>query len=233
MLIKYMGGLDMPPDFPVEPFEAIVETTRAHRESALGAWGEFASGWNALCWRYRAAAEHDNAFTRSVQEYGPGPEPEARYRQEENLFTFFVSGLSALEAFAYGTWAMVWASGDAAFALSTEDERKGVTLPAFRRQLKRHYSATPLEGAVGKLVDPENAGYAEWTRLRNTLAHRGSPGRHHQTSGPTGWARRQIDGETTEIHIDDQTTAQRRAWLSTILGELLEAAALFTSERFD
>jgi hypothetical protein len=228
-----MGGLIMPPDFPVEPYESILQMTLKHRESAPDAWSEFASGWNALCWRYRAAAEHDEAFSFSVQRDGPGPEPEARYRQEDQLFTFFVAGLSTLEAFAYGTWAMVWASGDAAFALSTEDERKEVKLATLRRQLEPEYSATSLAGAVRELVDPENAAYKEWTRLRNTLAHRGSPGRHHQTSGPTGWARTEIAGETTEIELGIETTARRRAWLATTLGELLQAAALFTRERFD
>jgi hypothetical protein len=233
MFVKYMGGLAMPSDFPAEPFEAILETTRKHRESTLAAWGEFASGWNALCWRYKAAAEHDETFTRSVQQDGPGPEPEARYRQENQLFTFFVAGLSALEAFAYGMWALVWVSGDAAFALKTENDRKRVDLRTLHAKLALHYSATQLEVEVGRVVNPTNSAFEEWTWLRNTLAHRGSHGRHHQTSGPTGWARREIDGEPREIHIDVETTARRRAWLSTTLGELLEAAALFTRERFD
>jgi hypothetical protein len=224
VFVKYMADLAMPDDFPVGPFEAILEATRERHESAREAWGKFASGWNALCWRYRAAAEHDEALTRSVHEHGPGPEAEPRYRQEDDLFTFFVAGLSTLEAFAYGMWAMVWASGDAAFALSTEDERKGVTIPAFRRQLERRYPATPLERTVGELVDAENAEYAEWTRLRNTLAHRGAPRRHHVMGGPTGWA---------DVEIGVETTARRREWLSTTLGELLDTAALFTSERFD
>jgi hypothetical protein len=222
MFVKSMGDLAMPADFPVKPFEAVLETRRAHRESRPEAWGEFASGWNALCWRYRAAADHADAFTRSVQKDGPGPEPEARYRQEEHLFTFFVAGLSTLEAFAYGTWAMVWASGDAAFALSTEAKRRQVKLRTLDKRLVLHYPATPLADTVRKLV--ANAEFAKWTRLRNTLAHRGSPGRHHVLGGPTGWA---------DVGIGDETTAPRRVWLAMTLGELLEAAVLFASERFD
>ncbi len=218
----------MPNEFPVEPYEAILDALRQQNYPVVEAWGEFASAWNALSWRYLAVVEQDEGFRRSVENDGSSPEPLGRFRQEHHLFTFFVAGHSALEAFGYGTWAMLWATGDDEFELSTSSKRKRVTLDALRKRLAGRDPAAPLAVALDGLL--ESSDYKDWAALRNTLTHRGSPPRLHRahTGGPppprpTDWG---------ELPLDAQTTAVRREWLAEILRRLLLAAGMLAQEHF-
>jgi hypothetical protein len=217
-------GLTMPPDFAVDPYEAIFEAVLRKRESAPDAYREFAAGWCALSYRFAALATHDEAFSESARIYGLSPPHPARHRQEDELFAFFVAGISALETFAYGTWAMIWATGDADFALTTPAEQRRASVGSLRNRLVGRDASGPLALALGDLT--ESTEFADWADVRNALTHRGTPGRHHRVGGepePMPWG---------TIHLDERTTTLRRAWLATTLGVLLSAAEVFASEHF-
>jgi hypothetical protein len=215
----------MPADFPAAPYEAVLEAVRQTREAAPAPWGEFAVAWVSLSHRFVMVAEHDEAFATSVRRDGLGPPPPVRHRQDENLFSFFVAGISTLETFAYGTWAMVWAAGDTDFALATPGKQRQVNLRSLRARLDRRNAQAPLTLALGRVIDSNE--YSAWADVRNALTHRATPGRHHTVSTgdhdpePMPWG---------AIHLDEQTTTLRRAWLATTLSELLSAAEVFASE---
>jgi hypothetical protein len=214
----------MPADFPVAPYEAVLDAVSETRHAAPAPWGEFVVAWVSLSHRFVMVAEHDEAFAASVRSDGLSPQPPVRQRQDENLFSFFVAGISTLETFAYGTWAMVWATGDTDFALATSDEQRRVSLRSLRARLDRRDAQTPLALALGRVVDSDEL--TAWADVRNAITHRATPGRHHRVGGepePMPWG---------TIHLTEQTTTLRRAWLATTLGVLLSAAEVFASEYF-
>jgi hypothetical protein len=213
----------MPTDFPVAPYESVHEAVLQTRHAAPTPWGEFVVAWNSLSHRFVMVAEHAEAFATSVRRDGLGPPPPVRQRQDENLFSFFVAGISTLETFAYGTWAMVWATGDTDFALATSDDQRRVSLHSLRARLDRRDAQAPLALALGRVLDSDE--FAAWADVRNALTHRATPGRHHTLGDPAPmpWG---------AIHLDEQATTLRRAWLATTLGELLSAAEVFASEHF-
>ena len=121
---------------------------------------------------------------------------------------------------------MLWAAGDDEFELSTSSKRKRVTLDTLRKRLAGRYPAAPLAAAIDGLL--ESSEYKDWSALRNTLTHRGSPPRLQRAHiggppppQPTDWG---------ELPLDAQTTAVRREWLAEILGGLLIAAGLFAQQ---
>ena len=134
---------------------------------------------------------------------------------------FFVAGISALETLAYGTWAMVWATGDSAFALTTPDEQRRMSVGALRRRLDGRDAGAPLAVALRDLSQSED--FTGWADVRNALTHRGTPGRHHHIGDkePMPWG---------TIRLDRQTTSLRRAWLASVLSNLLRGAEVFASE---
>src|SRR4051794_2567 len=90
-------AIEMPDYFPTEPYDRLGEITRPHSPSQ--AWGESAVGWNALGYRFRAAAEASDAFIESLAR--DRAEHEERFVQETALYGFFVGGQSAIESFGY------------------------------------------------------------------------------------------------------------------------------------
>jgi hypothetical protein len=53
-------GLEMPVDFPREPYEAVFSLVAPFAENQQFAWEEFAGAWNAIS--YRFMAELDPGF---------------------------------------------------------------------------------------------------------------------------------------------------------------------------
>ena len=121
---------------------------------------------------------------------------------------------------------MLWAAGDDEFELSTSSKRRAVTLHSLRKRLARSYPTAPLAAALDGLLESNE--HKDWSVLRNTLTHRGSPPRLHRAHiggptppRPTDWGK---------LPLDAQTTAVRREWLAEILGGLLIAAGLFARQ---
>ncbi len=91
----------MPHDFPQVQYDAGHRhcQPKMNPEPPLGEkWDEYSFAWNAVADRFRAVAEHDEAFVAALSR----DSPEDRSVQDRESFGFFVSGLSTLAAFSYG-----------------------------------------------------------------------------------------------------------------------------------
>ena len=216
-------GVDMPPGFP----SAVVERVNAQVARQVGtespAWTEFAGGWNGLTYRLVACRDAADEFSRSLADHGESPQPRERYRQDSDLFAFFVCGLSALECFTYAVHAIGWMAGEPAFAMATESQRRGVSIPATATRLTRVFAGTEIGARMTALVaDPT---FVEWGKARNHLAHRASPARLFFVGGeprPAAWWELQIDSALTRTRLD---------WLVTTLNDLLVATDAFAGAR--
>src|SRR5438552_662168 len=99
-------GIDVPPDFPFDPYMSI-----HHRlEHFAGAtadltWRQFAVAWNAVAYRFVACAEYDEAFRSDFSRVGVNAAGMDRYRQQRDTYGCVANACSVIEAFHYASHA--------------------------------------------------------------------------------------------------------------------------------
>ncbi len=91
-------GIHVPSAFPTEDHSAVHHWMIDCKDKYPEAWRLFTTGWNGLVYRYRAADESGDEFTR-IALLGRPPTFEERYLQDSALFTFSVCALSTIECF--------------------------------------------------------------------------------------------------------------------------------------
>ena len=99
MVISQTIGIDMPGDFPTIAHNAVNDKLKLCQPRNPKVWSEYAGGWNAIAFRFSAAADADATFTASVKL--PVASLEEYQVQEKALFAFFVTGYAAIESFTY------------------------------------------------------------------------------------------------------------------------------------
>jgi hypothetical protein len=220
-------GLNMPDDFPAEAYNAVYTRVSPKQKLYPIPWPEWAGAWNALAYRFQSLADHDAAFTGSVRNYGDAPGHEERYLQERELFSFFVTGLSAIECFCYGIYAIVSMIDPTNFPMATFQDRKRVTPQKTADLFDKHFQADAMTVTLQRLLG--HTEFEKWEGWRNLLAHRVTPGRA-LTLARTGGAWKDVELKTGKetLTIDTNTTSSRRAWLSKTLGDLLTESGAFT-----
>src|SRR5882724_6966808 len=98
-------GLEVEVDFPADPYEEI--HAKAHKAFGRDTlYIEFAGAWNAVPYRFQAAAQCDLELKASLQQHGAGQEPTQRLAQERAIFEFFGSAVSAVESVFYALYAI-------------------------------------------------------------------------------------------------------------------------------
>ncbi len=145
-----MPSINMPADFPSKPYGDVYQrlaNALANQQPQHPSWLEYSAAWVGLEYRFRSCAEHDEAFTESVKEFGDAPALSERYNQERNLFGFFVTGLSAIECACYGLFAIGSMLHPNGFPFTTADDKR---LVSPKRTLEKYEAkdAFPREGLV-------------------------------------------------------------------------------------
>jgi hypothetical protein len=218
-------GVPIPQDFDGELYSRVYRAIeRKYAIPSQKSFQQVAWALQGLVYRFTACAEHDDAFTASFKAHGHPLQPE-RYQQEKHLFGFFVTGLSALECFAYASYWLGSLLDAAAFPTGTDQSLRAITCPHTAACFGRRFPNDPLESTTKRLFDSQE--FQRWAEIRNMLAHRSHPGRAIYASigsapeKPTEWVK--------DIVIDVKTTRSRRTWLSTGITELLNAAETFVA----
>lgn len=205
-------------DFPVIPFE-VVHTKLGPFKDEQPAHSNFIGAWNAIAYRFQGMVDYDESFTSSIQKLGPGPGQPDRYRQERDLYGFFVSGASLFDAFAFG----LYAAGllVAPSALPNANERQ-IEWPFTSRNFRKVF---PTDSVSHVLTRTEtHPAYLDLRKIRNVLAHRIAPPRHHRMSSGANLGR-------LDIPLNETTTSERRTQFSSLLHDLLDAAQEFVESR--
>jgi hypothetical protein len=218
-------GIEMPPDFPLQPYDNIRNRLVGERDKDPESWGELASAWNAIAYRFCSCAEHDETFSQSVRRAGNSPPGRERYIQERELFCFFVTGMSAIECLCYGLFAIGSMLDKEAFPFVTIEDRKAITPERTASRFRTTFSRENITSTLKRLTESQD--YQRWRTIRNILSHRSTPGRQFFRGGAR-------DGEAVwgEIMIDQNTTVSRRRWLAGAVRDLLEATDSFTVAQF-
>lgn len=223
MAVVSTVGLEAPQDFPTSAYESVHRRVCAHVKDGSSAWFEYAGAWNGVIYRFLSLAEHDLSFTDSFRRFGDSPSPPERYRQERELFGFFLNGLACVESFAYGLFAIGSLVDPGAFPINKPDDLRSINLNRTQVNFTAVFPEERITATLGQLRGSSEL--HAWKDIRNILAHRSAPGRSIYTSGePAVWRAGPV--------LDLSTTGSRRAWLAQVLSALLGDADAFVQKVF-
>ena len=215
-------GLVMPNDFAAEPYEAIRSRVVAKKEAYPHSWAQYAGAWNAFAYRFLSCADHDRAFIGSIRRFGNSPPQPERYKQERELFGFFVTGLAAIESLCYGLFAIASMLDAQNFPITKPDHMRSINPEKTTKQFAVAFPEEDITAALQQMCTAQD--FRDWKEIRNILAHRSTPGRVFHLGGPHHGEALWVKG----IQIDINTTASRREWLAITTCALLNAADDFT-----
>ena len=211
--------LELPNDFPVNALDAIhvqlSDPSEARRKSPE--WAEWALACNGIVYRYLAADDHATELASSFDRGLSPPQPE-RYRQERLLFSFFAEGLSCLECLYYGFY-FVGAMIDPT-SFNAKVDPRDVTASFVTSAYERRFPSEQLSATLRAVFD--DADTRAWRRVRNTLAHRGSPGRAFYEGGPQS-----CEAEWLAESLSGTLIRARRDWLGNTVERRLAPAVGF------
>lgn len=217
------NGLVPAPDFPVEPYEAVHDLVVA-RWGNHALYEDFAGAWNAVSYRFEAAAKSGAEFEDSMRVAGATPTPDERFRQDSALAEFFSGGYSVFESVFYGLHTIGTCLDPSVFSLATPKARQQVSPSHTTAVFKKAFAGDPFITVLDAFAtDPA---YLEWKEIRNVLTHRTAPGRRMYVgigvddAPPTEW-------KLNDIPMDETLVPARRAALARLLAHLMDAGAIF------
>jgi hypothetical protein len=226
-------GLVLPTGFPDGLFEDVKHRIVPSFRNPSPELDNVLGAQNAVRFRLRACVEYSEEFVNCVRQVGGGPSMESRYRQERQLFGFFVSGIAALESFNFFIHFAAAQLKPSAFPIQKPEDIRAITRRATAEGFTTEFPGDALTVALNNLAkDPK---LKEWLRVRNALAHRTAPGRVvYGSMNPNSRAPApdwKID-PAGPIKIDENLTPLRLQWLVATLADLVSAADPFTRKYF-
>jgi len=233
-----MIGIAMPSDFPNDENQAIWGRLTTHQKDDEERFGECGAALLGITRRFKAAADHDEAYIKAISRKGRGSPQDQVYRQDKELFDFFINGYAVLDCFVYGAYfigSLVQPSG---FPLVGADDRHKINVKKTTEAYLNTFKTESISDAISEVFAYDrtnrvyvNAEYEAWSQIRNVIAHRSHPGRMHYLSTtpamdrPSEW---RVVGMPV---LDATTTASRRAWLAGTLQHLLKTMEGFVWSR--
>jgi hypothetical protein len=146
-------------------------------------YDHFYSAWVGVAFRFRACALHYHDFIEVFRRTSGTAQNLDLYQEDDALFGFFVKGLSALESFYYGLYALGALIMTPTQAPSVPPPYQFLWLdPGESKKLKRivpegvrdtfktTFPELPLTEYLEHLIDDPH--YQAWRDMRNILAHR-------------------------------------------------------------
>lgn len=219
-------GIEMPTCFPIKPYEVIHSRIEKNKDDFPKSWNQYAGAWNAIAYRFLSCSNYNFEFISLIKRAGNSPVPTERYKQEKCLFGFFVTGLSTIESFCYGLYAIASMINSSYFPIDKAKHLRKIKIENTSKKFKCVYPNEKISEILSKLI--EDPAFQKWKEIRNILAHRLAPVRHFFTGGDQNGEALWLNG----IQINENTTSYRYEWLSETLTSILNNAELFVSHIF-
>jgi len=211
--------------FPCDTYDSVSSLLSVASLMGLPAWREFDRAWNAVAYRYKACAEHDIAFTESFKRSSTSPSPTERYLQERELFGFFSTGLSAMEACYYALFSIASLHNPSNFRFSTDEHFRVTTVGRTAKAFSSCFPGKPFTSTILKTYLSKE--YNDWKEAREVLNHRAQPSKTICTrDGNDSHSHSQV----CDIRLDQRTTSGRMLWLTQTINDLVGCAASFCEE---
>jgi hypothetical protein len=236
------AGLTLPPDFPKAALQELERQVglldeKYRRQNAMqpcDEWRAFASACNGIKARFRAMADADQLYKKTVP--AGGATHEDVYQQDSALFTFFTAAVSTLETACFLAFAMGAQLQPTGFPMKTEANLREIVPAKVAAKFTLLYPKEPLTLAVKALVS--DADFQILKETRNVLSHRGNPPRHFHVEINIGpglpHQHKYIGGPKGDppkwngILLDSGATALRRQWVANHVSSIVDAALEFS-----
>lgn len=151
-------------DYTYKEIGAAVASRQAQHQHELKA---FATSWNAVAARFRAAAEHSEEFVRVTKG------PIDGYSRENTLFNFVTCALSCLDCYVFSVHCCAWMARPAAFPMATARDLKDVNRSSVRRELRTQFEGDSLVSSLDTVLSSDE--FNKLKDLRDFMTHRGNP----------------------------------------------------------
>jgi hypothetical protein len=209
-------GMNVPDGFPVDAYNDISHIIGNKIPTAHISWDYYAGAWNAIGYRYLLMLESSESFSNSISRYGAGPPSEERLKQENSLFTFFSAGLSVIESFSYGLYAITSFINPTVFPIATVADIKNISTENLCNKLLKYYPKDNVSLSMKNII--KDTDYQNFKSVRNVLIHRSAPGRYIHVNEYSGvW---KLDGLT----LDDKFTPPKCKWVMDTTNVLINDA---------
>jgi hypothetical protein len=225
MTTLQMNGLTMPANFPRLLFEKIYTVVQPHHANPVHP--QFIGAWSAVSYRYKALAEYDERFTRSIKK-GPSRTHEVRYQEERDLFGFTSNAYSVFDAFFYAMFAIGALIQPQTFVLLVARDERNVTFGNTKRLFSQAFPLDPIR-VLFEDFDRDQA-RKDLSKIRNILTHRAAPPRKYGFAlgqPKPAWAHI----TRLDVPLDKNTTKSLRAEVSRLLTVCLSGAAPFVASK--
>lgn len=232
---RTLGAFDAPAALPLVEYDAVSEYVSRRASGNEDVWHGFASAWNGVAYRLRAAHEHADGFRVSISA-SSAPEPNKRYRQDHNLFGFVVSALSTLECFFFASYCIGSLLDASRFPLSQAKD-----LRFYPEDVSEQFGKAFPNDVLSSVMEVclSSREYEQLRDLRNVLAHRGTPPRKHflgtrNTDTPSAIPANLIDLASRwryDFSLDPRCLDPYLAFLNKTLSQLVVEASRFVNAR--
>jgi hypothetical protein len=202
----------------------------------------FYTGWSGLAFRLASCAKQNRIFTQTLRLAGGDATGQDLYRQDEALFGFCTSALSALECLHFSLYAAAALVRPDEFPHVSPENTAALRQVSVATTVKSFQAAFPDDAITARMIsaehDPE---YRDLKTMRNILAHRAaSAGRDlHYTDLP---ATPEIGGEqrqhTVKLWagqnvINERTTNVPYDWVVNTINDLVRLADEWSAKYFE
>jgi hypothetical protein len=233
---RTLGVFDAPAGLPLAEYDAVNERVSRRASGNKDVWHGFASAWNGVAYRLRAAHEHADGFRASISA-SSAPEPNERYRQDHDLFGFVVSALSTLECFFFASYCIGSLLDTTLFPLSRAEDLKKPYPKHVSKQFRKAFPNDVLSSEMDVCLSSHE--FKQLSDLRNVLAHRGTPPRQHflgtgNTDTPSAIPGNLVDpasGWRYDFPLDPRCLDPYQTFLDKTLSQLVIEASRFVNAR--
>ena len=170
-------GLDLGPGFPANAFDDTNKRVWA-KVGASPTSQQFAGAWNGVALRYFAVQRRAAQLDASLKTYSGAPPPVQRAEEEDALFGLYGAALSSIECMMFAAYFVGSIVQPAAFPF-VANLRK-IDPKATGEAFALAFPGDPVVAVInGVRSAPALIAISD---ERNTLSHRGAPGRAHNVS---------------------------------------------------
>lgn len=223
-------GLELPSEFDVTTYDSVNERAAKYADPNVpamkNAWHVYASAWNGVAFRLRAAMDYHQDFAQSIVK-STAPAGEERNIQERALFGCAAAALSAIECFYMATYGLGAILAPHFFPLKKASDlikNPGDVAQCFLDGFPNVPFSKQLD-SIAKSSQLRSLG-----DFRNSLAHRGVlPRQHYLTLGAVTNVPSAVPENPKALakdfnyiaYLNVQTTEIHSRWLLEILNVLV------------
>lgn len=184
--------------------------------------------FKGVAYRFKAMVHHGQNYEKSIIINGLTPPVEVEFEQEQSLFSFFISGMSALDCFFFALHTLAAHYAPDRFKLESEKLRN-VRPESVTKSFEAEWPDAPISLATRALIDSYE--FKLLARVRNMVTHRAVPPRviriqpGHSTEAI--WQIEKTGIEDANQVLDENTISSWRAWISSQLHILWSAMEFF------